>query len=186
MPKSTFALVSMLLLVSLLTGCGDDDGDAPRADGSVSGACASGPLALPIAGCMPAPMASTGDPAQDCVNRINQFRAACQCLPPLGRWRSGEACASEQAEYDSTRMPHAGFQDGICDSGSGQNECPGWPSVESTVSGCLQQMWDEGPGDFYGPPPHGHYINMSSSGYSRVACGFYSSGGATTAVQNFQ
>lgn len=71
----------------------------------------------------------------------------------------------------------------------GQNECPGWlgwGSVAATVSGCLQQMWDEGPGDFYGPPAHGHYLNMSSTRYTRVACGFYTSGGATTAVQNFQ
>ena len=186
MLKSTFALVSMMTFVSfVLTACGDDDGDAPRADGSVSGACASGPLALPIARCMPAPMASTGDPAQDCVNRINQFRAVCQCLPPLGRWRSGEACASEQAEYDSTRMPHAGFQDGICDSGRGQNECPGWPSVESTVSGCLQQMWDEGPGEPF--IEHGHYINMTNPGHSEVACGFFTTpSGEVHAVQNFR
>jgi integrase len=71
----------------------------------------------------------------------------------------------------------------------GQNECPGWlgwGSVASTVSGCLQQMWDEGPGDFYGPPPHGHYLNMSSRSFTRVACGYFTSGGATTAVQNFQ
>lgn len=90
------------------------------------------------------------------------------------------------AEYDSTRSPHSGFRDGICGGGYGQNECPGWPGIASTVSGCLQQMWDEGPGDFYGPPPHGHYINMSSTSFSRVACGFYEGSSGTWAVQNFQ
>ncbi len=133
---------------------------------------------------------STGDPAQDCVNRINQFRRECQCLPALQRWTDGEDCADRQAMIDQQTMTaHNGFRMGICSSGGGQNECPGWlgwGSVESTISGCLQQMWDEGPGDFYGPPPHGHYINMSSTRFTRVACGFFISGSTTTAVQNFQ
>jgi len=167
-----------------------DMGTRPPVDMGTIAACAGGPLALPIAGCMPTPVPDTGDPHADCVARINQFRYQCQCLPPLARWTDGEACADMNASYDQMAMSaHAGFSARICGSGSAQNECPGWlgwGSVSSTISGCLQQMWDEGPGDFYGPPPHGHYINMSSSGYSRVACGFYSSGGATTAVQNFQ
>ena len=144
------------------------------------------PLPLPITPCTPEPLPTTGDPHEDCVRRINQFRCECQHLPPLLRWTEGEACADSMAEYDSTRSPHSGFRDGICGGGYGQNECPGWPGIASTVSGCLQQMWDEGPGDFYGPPPHGHYINMSSTSFSRVACGFYEGSSGTWAVQNFQ
>lgn len=145
------------------------------------------PLDLPISGCMPPVMPSTGDPHEDCVRRINQFRCECQHLPPLERWVEGEACADMMAEYDHDRPgeAHAAFRAGICSGGYGQNECPGWGSVESTISGCLQQMWDEGPGDFYGPPPHGHYINMSSTSFSGVACGFYSGSNGVYALQNF-
>jgi hypothetical protein len=153
------------------------------------GECSAGaPLALPIAGCMPTTMASTGDPHADCVARINQFRCECQHLPPLERWRDGEACADQMAQYDHDHPgeAHAGFRAGICEGGNGENECPGWPSVDITVSGCLQQMWDEGPGDFFGPPAHGHYINMSSTSFTHVACGFYEGSGGVYAVQNFQ
>lgn len=167
-----------------------DLGPAPPVDLGPMPGCAGGPLAAPIPGCAPTPVPDTGDPHADCVTRINQFRWQCQCLPPLMRWTAGEACADMNAEYDQMHMtPHAGFSAGICGSGYGQNECPGWlgwGSVSDTISGCLQQMWDEGPGDFYGPPAHGHYINMSSTSFSAVACGFYSSAGGTTAAQNFQ
>ena len=153
------------------------------------GGCMSGPpLDAPIAGCRPTPMPSTGDPAEDCVRRINQFRCECQHLPPLMRWRDGETCANQMAQYDSEHpdRAHAGFLDGICGGGSAQNECPGWGSIEQSVSGCLQQMWDEGPGDFYGPPPHGHYINMSSTSHSMVACGFHEGPRGVYATQNFR
>ena len=91
-------------------------------------------------------------------------------------------------DVDQVELPmaHAAFRAGICNGGYGQNECPGWPSVDSTVSGCLQQMWDEGPGDFNGPPPHGHYINLSSTRYTMVACGFYEGSGGVYALQNFE
>jgi hypothetical protein len=32
-------------------------------------------------------------------------------------------------------------------------------------------MWNEGPGEPY--EEHGHYINMSNTNYTMVACGFY-------------
>lgn len=151
---------------------------------SGGGPCDGGPLAAPIAGCAPAAPASTGDPHQDCVDRINQLRWECQCLPPLGRWTAGEACADEQAEYDSVNGAHAGFSAGICPSGSGQNECPNWPSIPSTVDGCLQQMWDEGPGQPFSE--HGHYINMTNPNHTEVACGFFTEpGGEVWAAQNF-
>ena len=141
-------------------------GTGGTSSGSGSGACESGPLSAPIAGCSPSPPPSTGDFHQDCVDRINQFRWECQCLPPLERWTDGEACADEHAEYDSTRSAHAGFQDNICSPrGNAQNECPGWGSVGQVLNGCLQMMWDEGPGQPFSE--HGHYINMSSTSYSR-------------------
>lgn len=144
--------------------------------------CESGPLELPIADCRPTPLPSTGDDREDCVRRINQFRWECQCLPALTRWREGEACADQQAAFDAqTSTPHNGFSSGVCSPrGFAQNECPRWGSWGNVISGCLQQMWDEGPGEPFSA--HGHYINMSSSRYSTVACGV----GEGWYVQNFQ
>ena len=125
-------------------------------------------------------------------HRINQFRRDCACLPPLARWTEGEICADMMAEYDSSRPnAHAGFMDNICMGGSAQNECPGWRSNEMIIQGCLQSMWDEGP-----PPTpmcsgqwfqtYGHFINMTSTRATKVACGFFTtSGGKIWSVQNF-
>jgi hypothetical protein len=182
-----FALSIALLILPACDGGGGATTDAPggRTDTPSSTECASGPLAAPIRPCNPDPLPSTGDPAEDCVRRINQFRWECQCLPPLGRWTGGEDCAEMQAGYDAERRePHAGFRAGICDGGSGQNECPGWPDAEATIDGCLQQMWDEGPGEPFSE--HGHYINMSSTRFTEVACGWFTtSSGDVWAVQNF-
>ncbi|HJK90964.1 MAG TPA: CAP domain-containing protein [Polyangiaceae bacterium LLY-WYZ-15_(1-7)] len=174
-----------------LAACGDDDGGGTDPGGDAGATvlpsmCDDGPLAEPIAGCAPALLPSTGDPYEDCFRRINQFRAECQCLPPLARWEEGEGCADMHAEYDSTRDPHDGFRDRICpEGGNAQNECPGWPSVNATIDGCLQAMWDEGPGEDFNA--HGHYINMSSTRYTMVACGFYTTpDGRVWAVQNFR
>jgi hypothetical protein len=161
----------------LLCGCQDDGGG--------DGSCKQ-PLSAPIPSCAPVVPTSTGDPYVDCVARINQLRSECQCLPPLERWTEAEACADAQAQYDFEEdRYHAGFTDNICSPrGSAQNECPGWGSVSQVVSGCLQMMWDEGPGEPYSE--HGHYINMTNPSYTKVACGFYTTpGGAVWAVQNF-
>ena len=132
-----------------------------------------GPLELPIENCRPAPLPSTGDLYEDCVRRVNQLRAECQCLPPLERWIDGESCADQHAEYDAMiNSPHAGFREGICQpSGRGQNECPGYFSEGQVIGTCLQQMWDEGPGEPFSA--HGHYINMTNPSHRRVACGFF-------------
>lgn len=165
-------------------GPGVDTGPAGEDAGPMEG-CEGGPLDEPLPDCTLTPPPSTGDLAQDCVNRINQFRWECQCLPPLERWREGEACATEHAEYDSTRGAHAGFRDRICNPGGrGQNECPGYRSNDQVIGLCLQQMWDEGPGEPFSE--HGHYINMTNPAHSRVACGFYTApDGRVWAVQNF-
>lgn len=117
----------------------------------------------------------------DCVDRINGFRAT-EGLPPLARWVDGEVCADSEARSDAqSGVPHGAF--GQC-SENAQNECPGWNSVEQIIDGCLQGMWDEGPGEPYSE--HGHYINMSSERYTKVACGFFESAAGVWAVQNFQ
>ncbi|HEX2734585.1 MAG TPA: hypothetical protein VHM70_23435 [Polyangiaceae bacterium] len=132
----------------------------------------------------------TGDFYADCVTRVNQFRA-CVCLPALERAPEAEDCMDQQAEYDSTRDPHSGFSDGICDpSGNAQDECPGWRDSAQVVDGCLQMMFDEGPppmqpceGQCY--QDHGHFINMTGTRYTRVACGIYDDGEKVWSVQNF-
>jgi hypothetical protein len=148
--------------------------------------CGKGPLSQPRANCAPAPVPSTGNPYEDCVARINQLRWKCQCLPPLGRWKGGEACANKHAKHDSKQGMHAGFNGGICKpKGMAQNECPAWPSKSAVIEGCLQAMWDEGPGKRFSK--HGHYLNMSNPRYEHVACGFAKSAdGEVWSVQNFR
>jgi len=187
-------------------GRGGEFGGAPASSG------ASGMAGSPLAGASFAGTSSAGagscvedlactlaapplsaDIHQDCVDRINQFRTQCACLPALERWTDGEACADQMAEYDAMQnTAHAGFQDRICSSGSGgQNECPGYSSNTQVISLCFQQMWSEGPGpqaDCTGQcfQDHGHFINMTSTSMTKVACGFYTtSAGKVWAAQNF-
>ncbi|MBK7578993.1 MAG: hypothetical protein IPI67_02200 [Myxococcales bacterium] len=129
---------------------------------------------------------ASGDPyesyRQKCFDQINTYRATLG-LSPYQRWTSAEACADGEAKSDSeSGKAHGAFPS--CGE-SAQNECPGYPGLDSTVTTCLAQMWAEGPGaDFQA---HGHYINMSSTKYSKVACGFYQTpGGSVWAVQDFQ
>lgn len=170
-------------------GTAASTGGATATGGAPSGGAGS---CVQNLSCMLAAPPSTGDAHQDCVDRINQFRTQCACLPALARWTDGEACADQMAQYDSEKnSAHAGFQARICAGGQGQNECPGWGSNAQVVSGCLQSMWNEGP-----PPTssctgacfneHGHFINMTSTSSTKVACGFYTtSAGKVWAVQNF-
>ena len=144
--------------------------------------CASGPLALPIPSCAPNPPPSTGDFHQDCVDRINQFRWECQCLPPLQRWTEAESCTDQQSADDQNGGgPHGNF--GACGENA-QNTCPNWGSEGQVIGGCLQMMWDEGPGEPFSE--HGHYINMSSTQYGRVACGSSVSSDGVWSNQNFK
>jgi len=96
------------------------------------------------------------------------------------------------AEYDAAKnTAHAGYTDKICQPSGAQNSCPGYSSNNQVISLCLQQMWDEGPppmtpcnGDCF--QQYGHFINMTSTSSSKVACGFYTTAaGKVWAVQNF-
>lgn len=152
-----------------------------------AGECGEGALGAPLVGCRPVPLPSTGDWHADCVARINQLRWECQCLPPLERWVDGESCADANAQYDSANGVHASFHEMPCGSGArAQNECPGWPSNNHVVNGCLQSMWDEGPEDGNPNTVNGHYESMATTTYSRVACGFHTTpSGEAWGVQNF-
>ena len=159
----------------------------PGTGGGEGEPCANGPLPAPIPNCRPEPSPSTGDLHADCIARINRFRWECQCLPPLERWTEGESCADSNAQYDSVNGVHASFRAIPCGSGArAQNECPGWPSAEHIITGCLQSMWDEGPEDGNPETVNGHYESMATTTYTRVACGFYTTPeGDVWGVQNF-
>ena len=167
------------------TGSGTATAAATTATGTTTGGpsgCDGGPLAQPIPGCAPAALPSSGDLEQDCVDRINQLRWECQCLPPLARWTEAEACSDQQSADDqASNSPHGNF--GVCGENA-QNTCPNWGSESQVISGCLQMMWDEGPGEPFSA--HGHYINMTNPNYSRVACGFSTSNAGVWANQNFK
>ena len=97
------------------------------------------------------------------------------------RWNAAEDCTDQQSANDQNGGgPHGNF--GACGENA-QNTCPNWGSENQIISGCLQAMWDEGPGEPFSA--HGHYINMSSTTYTRVACGFSSSGSGVWSNQNF-
>jgi hypothetical protein len=121
--------------------------------------------------------------AETCVDTINEYRATLG-LSPYARWTDAESCTSDAAKSDSeTGKAHGAF--GKCGE-MAQNECPGWPGPpEKMIPDCLAMMWDEGPGEDFSK--HGHYINMSSDKYTKVACGFYTlPNGDVWAVQNFR
>lgn len=159
---------------------------AGGASGSVSSAATGSAAATTAAASTTG--ASTGagpmnDPAGLCVDTINQYRATLR-LPPLARWADKEACAGDEARKDfEASEAHSAF--GQCGE-LAQNECPGWPAPEEKmITDCLAQMWAEGPGrDF---SKHGHFINMSSTQYTKVACGFTTTpNGSIWAAQDFQ
>ena len=81
------------------------DAFAPDAELKSDKTCDSGPLSSPRANCAPPPLASTGNLNDDCVARINQLRWACQCLPPLTRWKGGEPCAGKHGHYVNMSNP---------------------------------------------------------------------------------
>ncbi len=128
-----------------------------------------------------------------CVDTINQYRAT-KSLPPLDRWTSAEACVDSNAEIDGkANQAHKAFSSGQSCGAYGQNECPGWgTNYASAVPGCLKMMWDEKDkavcsGCETCEFPYqgckncefqacGHYLNMKSTKFSKVACGFWDGG----------
>ena len=85
-------MIVATVVSTLAMGCGDADLFGPGTGGSNDGTgatdgaagapgtprfegdCSNGPLDAPRPDCQPVALASTGDPAADCVNRINQLR----------------------------------------------------------------------------------------------------------------
>jgi len=160
-------LVAFLAL-GLALGCsgndGDDDATGTRAGAGTAGSNSAATGTTPGTG---------GDELEAarirCVDRTNELRAT-KGLKPIPRLASAEACADGQAKSDSeTGKAHGAF-DACADQvdnwhGIAQNECPGYGSVESALTTCLDQMWAEGPGG-------GHYDNMTGKS-TQMACGIY-------------
>jgi len=128
---------------------------------------------------------STSDPYGDartrCVDRTNALRATLG-LKPIPRLATAEPCADGQAKADSiSGKAHSAFNaclNQVKWTGAAQNECPGWDSVESSLGGCLDAMWAEGPGG-------GHYDNMTGNS-TKMACGIYTTpSGKVWLVQDF-
>ncbi|WP_437607272.1 CAP domain-containing protein [Sorangium sp. So ce834] len=167
-------------------GAGGSDGSTTAGAGGSGGAPAGSTSGAGSSGSGAGGSGGKGDPtgaAQLCVDTINQHRATLG-LPPLARWTEAESCSDEESESDgNTGQAHGAF--GACDERA-QNECPGWNGPpESMIVPCLQVMWDEGPGEDFNK--HGHYINMSNTAYTKVACGFHTfPDGSVWAVQNFR
>ena len=122
-----------------------------------------------------------GDARTRCVDRTNELRAT-KGLGPIPRLAKAEPCADGQAKADSeSGKAHSAFNaclDQVKWKGAGQNECPGYGSVEETLKGCLDMMWAEGPGG-------GHYDNMVGDS-THTACGIYTTpAGKVWLVQDF-
>lgn len=161
------------------TGQGTGQGTGGRGDSG------SGPDAGTTEDAAPgADAAASATAAALCVDTINMYRATLG-LAPYAPWGADmDTCASSEALSDSqTNRAHGAF--GMCTENA-QDECPGWGGApESVITGCLKQMWAEGPGTDFAT--HGHYINMSSTKYTRAACGFATTPtGKIWATQNFK
>ena len=127
----------------------------------------------------------------ECVKTINNYRATLS-LPLLKRWCGNATCEDKQGTQDFMKnTAHSAF--GQCGEFA-QDECPGWPDTPlASIDGCLMKMWAEGPGpagcasDPTCYKDHGHYLNMSSTKYSMVECGFSEVGGGKWwGVQDFK
>lgn len=104
-----------------------------------------------------------------CVAEVNKHRAAAG-VAPLARWGTNEACVDGQALSDYTAgRTHSNVT--ACTE-TGQAACLEWPSADPNASlrGCIQAMWDEGPGDF---ATHSNYETLAKTSFTKVACGIY-------------
>lgn len=122
-----------------------------------------------------------GDARIRCVDRTNALRAT-KGLGPIPRLAKAEPCVDGQAKADSeSGKPHSAFNaclDQVKWKAAAQNECPGYGSVEDTLTKCLDMMWAEGPGG-------GHYDAMVG-GSTHTACGIYTTpAGKVWLVEDF-
>jgi hypothetical protein len=177
-----------LMLLVALCGCGggsgtDSAGNAPTGGSGTGGGGGSSGGGTGGGGAGGSAGSSYPAAAEECVQLINQYRASIG-LPPYQKWGDAEACTDGQAKNDAQmNTPHGSF--GSCGEWA-QNTCPGWSGTpESIIGPCLGAMWAEGPGSDFSA--HGHYINMSSTTYTKVACGFYvTPEGRVWTVQDFR
>jgi hypothetical protein len=149
---------------------GTSTSDGGTSSGGSSGTGTSGGSATPT------PAGTTAE--EVCVAAINDYRKTLG-RAPLARWTAAETCSDTEAQSDgATGTAHGAFPK--CGEFA-QNECPGWPGAPATmIKGCLQAMWNEGPGG-------GHHDNMASTTWKSVACGFHTlPNGDVWAVQNFK
>jgi hypothetical protein len=119
-----------------------------------------------------------------CVKLINDHRASVSLPPYTPGGADAESCANGEAATDAeSGTAHAAFRS--CGE-TAQNECPDWMGPPGQmIAGCLQLMWNEGPGDDV--DKHGHYNNMASTSFTTIACGFFTlKDGKVWAVQNFK
>lgn len=157
------SLAATLLCVPLLLACGDNDTDGEAI-----------------------PYEQLSLLRAECLAMTDSLRAT-EGKSPLKRWLDAESCSDTQAASDQYReSPHGNF--GSCGE-KAQNTCPGWPLPDSdngtrVLRSCLAAMWAEGPGEPYSK--HGHYLNMSSSDFGQLACGFSIQDGSLWINMNFQ
>jgi hypothetical protein len=176
------ALLSLLAMGGAFLACSGSSAPAPS-EGSHASSSGSGGSSGSSGGSSGSSGGATdpdaGDSLQaarvECVQTINADRATLMpASPPLTEGTAAqESCVDGQAKADyAANTPHAAF--GQCQE-SAQDECPGWPGPPTAImsaasTSCLYAMWAEG------PPPAGqdnHWLNMSNSSYTTVACGFY-------------
>jgi hypothetical protein len=149
-------------------GCSDADADGAHAGSSSGGSRDAGD--------------EQGDARTRCVERTNELRASIG-LGPIARLASAEPCVDGQAKSDSeTGKAHGAFDACLGEvkswKAAGQNECPGYASVESALGTCLDMMWAEGPGG-------GHYDNMVGKS-THTACGLFTTPqGKVWMIQDF-
>lgn len=152
------SVVASSLLFAILAGCGGESSTLPADSPDLIGVARRAVL------------------DSVCVDQVNADRATLS-LAPLQDWKDSIPCFSRQAALDqASGSAHSHM--GMCTE-SAQNTCPGWTSDTSlssqvrTIRSCVAMMWAEGPGSDYSA--HGHYINMTRTGYRKVGCGFHQS-----------
>ena len=120
----------------------------------------------------------------DCLAKINEYRAT-ESLPPLAlAAQEKQTCAEEAAAADlAENSPHGHFGDcGEFAQNSGPNFSTSWQKDASAVAEYyLKMMWEEekalvtsgerDPEKKEDYPYIGHYLNMKNKSYTKVACG---------------